>query len=260
MAEKSKAEELIPSVYSVLSSMDTSALQQKKGTRNDSPKFISWASAWDAVKKVFPSASYKVLKPIENYGTSELVHLSPSMSNYFTDGKTAWVEVEVSIKGNVEGQVGEHHIVSLPVMNFRNDSIPVDKITSFDVNNTHMRALAKGLALCGLGIQMWIKDDVLDRLESGEHVDPKSAEKQSTNTPSKSAPKNAPRNPNKPVAKKKELQVLTDTHENWEKVLDYVATNAFKGIDQLVKDLSSKYEISDEVKIVLTETIEESGK
>jgi len=256
MAEKSTPTKAIPSVYEVLSSVNIENLQQKKGTRADSPKFISWASAWDAVKKLFPSASYKVLKPVENHGTKESVHLSSSANNYFNDGKTAWVEVEVSIKGNEEGQVGESHVVSLPVMDFRNNSITIDKLTSFDVNNTHMRALAKGLALCGLGIQMWIKDDVLAKLESGEHTSPMEAEKASA--PKKTTTKQNPNKP-KPVVKK-ELQVLTDTHENWEKVLDYAATNAFKGIEQIVTDLSKKYEISDEVKIVLTETVEESGK
>jgi hypothetical protein len=86
MAVETKKEQ-IPSVYSVLSSLDTKAIEQKKGTRADSPKFISWASAWDATKKNFPAASYKVLKPVENYGGEGVVHMSGSNKNYFTDGR-----------------------------------------------------------------------------------------------------------------------------------------------------------------------------
>ena len=72
--------------------------------------YLSWPYAWAEVKKLYPSANYKVYE-------------TESGCIYFTDGKTCWVKTGVTID-DLE------HIEYLPVMDFRNRSILLENITS----------------------------------------------------------------------------------------------------------------------------------
>ena len=123
------------SVFEKLSSIDVSNHVEKKQNFN----YLSWAWAWAEVQKHYP-ATRKVYK-------------NESGWNYHTDGKTAWVEVGVTIEG-VE------HVDMLPVMNHTNKSIPAGNITSFDVNKAIQRATVKALALHGLGLHIYAGEDL----------------------------------------------------------------------------------------------------
>lgn len=102
--------------------------------------YLSWAYAWAEVKKLFPDATYTIYENAEGW-------------NYFTDGKTCWVKTGVTVKG-IE------HIEYLPVMDFRNKSIELDKVTSFDVNKTIQRSLTKACARHGLGLYIYAGEDL----------------------------------------------------------------------------------------------------
>jgi len=115
--------------------------------------YLSWAWAWGEVKKLHPNANYTIYERETEYGPV----------NYFTDGKTAWVKTGVIIN-EIE------HIEELPVMDFRNKSIPVDSITSFDVNKAIQRSLTKAVARHGLGLYIYagedLPEDTKDTLEA----------------------------------------------------------------------------------------------
>ena len=55
---------------------------------------------------------------------------------------------------------GLEHIEYLPVMDFRNNSIPSDKVTSFDVNKAIQRSLTKACARHGLGLYIYAGEDL----------------------------------------------------------------------------------------------------
>ena len=55
---------------------------------------------------------------------------------------------------------GLEHIEYLPVMDFRNASIPADKVTSFDVNKAIQRSLTKAAARHGLGLYIYAGEDL----------------------------------------------------------------------------------------------------
>ena len=74
---------------------------------------------------------------------------------------------------------GIEHIEYLPVMDFRNQSISADKVTSFDVNKSIQRSLTKALARHGLGLYIYAGEDL-----------PESEQAQSK--PAQSKPKEAP--------------------------------------------------------------------
>lgn len=122
-------------VFQVLGSIDCSKYVESKNGFS----YLSWAWAWGEVQKHYV-ATRKVYKDING-------------NNYHTDGKTCWVEVGVTIEGIEQ-------IDMLPVMNFRNQSIPVDAVTSFDVNKTIQRATVKALALHGLGLNIYMGEDL----------------------------------------------------------------------------------------------------
>lgn len=102
--------------------------------------YLSWVWAWAEVKKLFPNANYTV------YETPEGVI-------YWNDGKTAWVKTGVTIEGL-------EHIEYLPIMDFKNKSIPLDQITSFDVNKAIQRSLTKAVARHGLGLYIYAGEDL----------------------------------------------------------------------------------------------------
>lgn len=102
--------------------------------------YVSWPYAWAEVKKRHPDANYTVYENANGWC-------------YHTDGKTAWVKTGVTI-GGIE------HIEYLPVMDFKNRSIPLDAITSFDVNKAIQRSLTKAVARHGLGLYIYAGEDL----------------------------------------------------------------------------------------------------
>ena len=110
--------------------------------------YLSWAFAWGEVKKLFPDANYTIYENVDGW-------------NYFTDGRTCWVKTGVTVNG-IE------HIEYLPVMDYRNASIPADKVTSFDVNKAIQRSLTKAVARHGLGLYIYAGED----LPEGEEPKP----------------------------------------------------------------------------------------
>ena len=101
--------------------------------------YLSWPYAWAEVKKCFPDANYKVYE-------------TESGCIYFTDGKTCWVKTGVEI-------AGLEHIEYLPIMDYKNKSISLEHITSFDVNKSIQRSLTKALARHGLGLYLYAGED-----------------------------------------------------------------------------------------------------
>ena len=102
--------------------------------------YLAWAYAWGEVKKRYPEASYVIYENAQGW-------------NYHTDGRTCWVKTGVSIEG-IE------HIEELPVMNNRNQSIPLENVTSCDVNKAIQRSLTKACARHGLGLYIYAGEDL----------------------------------------------------------------------------------------------------
>ena len=104
--------------------------------------FLAWAYAWGEVKKLFPDSTYTIYENANGWF-------------YHTDGNTCWVKTGVTING-IE------HIEYLPVMDYKNRSIPVDQVTSFDVNKAIQRSLTKAVARHGLGLYIYAGEDLPD--------------------------------------------------------------------------------------------------
>ena len=189
------------SIFKTLSDVSIAGKTERKGNLD----YLSWASAWSLLKKHYPNAQ-------------RVVYEDPHTGlNFFTDGRTAYVKVGIIVDGL-------EHIDYLPIMDYRNAAVPVDKITSFEVNKTIQRSTAKAIALHGLGLSLWIGEDVAEV---------------------------APAVVAAPPAK---IALKVDD-ENWAKVSSYIESNKAIGLDAIVKNLEVKYKVSAAVKAAIAKMI-----
>ena len=72
---------------------------------------------------------------------------------WFDDGNTGWVKTGVTING-IE------HIEDLPIMDFKNKSIPAKDITSSDANKSIQRSLTKACARHGVALWIYEGEDL----------------------------------------------------------------------------------------------------
>ena len=112
--------------------------------------YLSWAWAWGEIKKRHPDATYTVYENADGW-------------NYHTDGRTCWVKTGVTVNG-IE------HIEYLPVMDYKNKSISIENVTSFDVNKAIQRSLTKACARHGLGLYIYAGEDLPEE-EAAEKQD-----------------------------------------------------------------------------------------
>ena len=108
--------------------------------------YLSWAWAWGEIKKKHPDAAYTIYENADGW-------------NHYTDGRTSWVKTGVTVNG-IE------HIEYLPVMDYKNKSIPVENVTSYDVNKSIQRSLTKACARHGLGLYIYAGEDLPEEDEN----------------------------------------------------------------------------------------------
>lgn len=139
------------SVFETLNNINVNDHTELKGKLT----YLSWAWAWAEVKKAYPDAFYTIYE-------------NASGLFYHTDGKTCWVKTGVTIDGL-------EHIEYLPVMNNTNRSIPIESVTSTDVNRAIQRSLTKACARHGLGLYIYAGED-LPESEMPEDMRPTKSE------------------------------------------------------------------------------------
>lgn len=132
-------EENNKSVFQTLFAINMNDKVEKKNGLS----YVSWAFAWGEVKKHYPNATYTIYERETEFG----------LVNYYTDGRTCWVKTGVTIEGL-------EHIEELPVMDFKNKSIPLNAVTSMDVNKAIQRSLTKAVARHGLGLYIYAGEDL----------------------------------------------------------------------------------------------------
>lgn len=154
------------SIFETLNAIDISPKIKKKNGLD----YLDWASAWTFVKTVYPQATYTVkefqkIVPVASVkvegkeGKEFETQFVPITCQYNTDGRTCYVETTVTI---TDGETTETITESLPVLDFKNQAVSAEKVTSAEVNKAIKRCLVKNLALFGLGLNLWQKEDMSD--------------------------------------------------------------------------------------------------
>lgn len=142
MAEKKETK----SVFQTLNNIDVSKYAEKKGNLT----YLSWPWAWGKVKENYPDATYTIYENADGM-------------IYHTDGRTCWVKTGVTING-IE------NIEYLPVMDNRNQSIPLERVTSRNVNDSIQRSLTKACARHGLGLYIYAGEDLPESVKEEKQV------------------------------------------------------------------------------------------
>lgn len=128
------------SVFGTLAAVNCNEHIEKKNNGKVELSYLSWAWAWHYIKSRYPNAYYTIYERQDGVP-------------YWTDGRTAWVKTGVTIEGM-------EHIEYLPIMDYRNVSIPLEKITSMDMNKAIQRSLTKAAARHGLGLYIYAGEDI----------------------------------------------------------------------------------------------------
>lgn len=115
-------------------SLDCGQFIEKRGNLS----YLSWASAWDRVLREDPTANYHV----HQFADGPVQRMP-------TKGWMVWVDVTIH---------GLTRTMYLPVMDNRNQAIA--EPDAFAINKTIQRALAKGIAMHGLGLYVYRGEDV----------------------------------------------------------------------------------------------------
>lgn len=127
------------SVYTTLSAVDVGEKIEKKGRLS----YLSWAWAWGELKKRYPDAKSRVYEREDG-------------RPYWDDGRTCWVKCSVTVEG-------EEIVEYLPIMDSRNLSIPLEKVTSMEVNKAVQRCVTKAIARHGLGLYIYAGEDLPEK-------------------------------------------------------------------------------------------------
>jgi hypothetical protein len=144
------------SIFETLNAINVGEHIEKKNGLS----YLSWAWAWGELKKRFPAATYQIYENENGFP-------------YFNDGRTCWVKTGVTIEGL-------EHIEYLPIMDFKNKSIPVDQVTSTDINKAIQRSLTKAIARHGLGLYIYAGEDLPEEetIKANEELNKKIAKKE----------------------------------------------------------------------------------
>ena len=197
------------SIFNTLNDINVNGHTEKKANLT----YLSWAWAWAEVKKAYPKSFYTIYENENGWF-------------YHTDGNTAWVKTGVTV---VDGDYQLEHIEYLPIMDFKNKSIPLANITSTDVNKTIQRSLTKAVARHGLGLYIYAGEDLPEAdIPEG---DKKAMAKAQEDT--KSYPTSATANKTISKAKAKEIEMLAEKINLNKDV--YLASKGKKSFEELTE-------------------------
>ncbi len=137
---------------------------EDKGKTKVGLSYLSWADAWKELLTHYPEAYWTIYtrsvkfhrEKTENDPMGGTIVINESYINevpYFTDGKTCYVKVGVTIEGREE-------IEYLPVMDYRNQAVRLEVVTMTHINNSIQRAFVKACARHGLGLHFYSGEDL----------------------------------------------------------------------------------------------------
>lgn len=130
--------------FSELSSINVSDHVRQKNGLN----YLSWMWAWYELKRRYPLS----------YAT---VHETDDGLLVWKDPIGGHVKTSVTIVWDDNGENKEHTVTEyLPVMDFKNKSVPYENIDSMLVNKTIQRSLTKCIARLGLGGYLFVNEDL----------------------------------------------------------------------------------------------------
>lgn len=226
------------SVFEVLSSINVNDHVEKKKDLT----YLSWAHAWSEVKKLYPTATYKVGETVEDADLGFMCHTEVTI-----EGETLAMWLPVMDGANKAMKRTSYEYFGTGWENGKRIQVvkTCEAATMFDINKTIMRCLVKNLAMFGLAIYIYTKDDAPESEKEAVPATPALAA-----TPAKGK--------GKAKADAPALDTMTKEHPNWGKVVQFVTDNKEADFDALCQQLSRKYALTPAIKKEL-ETIKSNA-
>ena len=155
--------EIITRKFEELKGLNVNDKVEKRTDGQNELSYLSWSFAWAEFKKVYPTATYRIMKFPQPDGT-----LVP----YMFDKNTGYMVNTVINADGIEYEMW------LPVMNSTNKAMrdvaysyktkygekTVEPASMFDVNKAIMRCLVKNMAMFGLGLYIYAGEDLPDKV------------------------------------------------------------------------------------------------
>lgn len=171
------------SVSSVLRTVNVNNKLDNKPTGKGSKilRYLPWSSAWDEILKRYPDSTYEVItfddagKRAENslpYQRTQLGYMVWTRITIEGTSREMWLPV---MDGNNNPLMDSPYTVT----NKWGNETQIAPINISDVNRSIMRCLVKNLAMFGLGLYIYSKDDLPSEVdvdnETGEVIEPDAA-------------------------------------------------------------------------------------
>lgn len=126
--------------------------------------YLSWADAWAYLKSMYPDASRTIYtRKVETTETKKIVDQDGSTTEivtkyeqeipYFTDGKSCYVKIGVTVQG-------KELIELYPIMDLRNNAVRASAVTMTDVNKAIQRGFVRCCAMHGLALYVYAGEDL----------------------------------------------------------------------------------------------------
>lgn len=127
--------------------------------------YLSWAFAWAEFKKIYPDATYEVIK-FQNEKGCLVPYMEDELTGYMVNTKVTvgdlthemWLPV-------MDNQNRAMKCVEYEIVTKTGKPIVVKPATMFDVNKAIMRCLVKNLAMFGLGLYIYAGEDLPEETE-----------------------------------------------------------------------------------------------
>lgn len=157
-------EEKVAEKFNQLSSLNVNEkTEQKNGLT-----YLSWSNAWLEFKKVYPTATYNVVK---NPQTGLPYFVDPAIGiMVFTEVEadglkySMWLPVMDGANKAMKTEAYTYQVWNKATKQYENRK--VEAATMFDINKAIMRCLTKTLAMFGLGIYLYNGEDMPETVES----------------------------------------------------------------------------------------------
>ena len=179
-------DEKVAEKFNQLSSLNVNdKTEQKNGLT-----YLSWSNAWLEFKKVYPTATYNVVK---NPQTGLPYFVDPAVGiMVFTEVEanglkySMWLPVMDGANKAMKTEAYTYQVWNKTTKQYENRKVEAD--TMFDINKAIMRCLTKCLAMHGLGIYLYNGEDFPETVESSteapqQNATPVKTRKRKSNDP-----------------------------------------------------------------------------
>ena len=208
-------------------------VNDKTDTKNGNT-YLSWAWAWAEFKKLCPSATYEICKfdglpYVYDSKTGFMVYTRVTVDELTYE---MWLPV---MDNNNNAMKAEPYEVTTTYKKFT-----VKPATMFDINKTIMRCLVKNLAVFGLGLYIYAKEDLPED-------DSESAEATTQSKPKAQAKAPAPATPTTPAPiTETPSQPTAPAHAVRAEFVKYCETYGIKG--EKFKAVCRQFKLNNEAK------------